>query len=104
MHPYQLEPVRVQPGQQQRKVEREPEQKQETEEPNEGKLSTSKLAAKLGLKTADLTEKLISSGLLEIKGGKNYITAKGKEAGGEFRTSSKFGSYFLWPENLSLGE
>lgn len=84
------------------KVEKEPEQKQESEDSNEGKLTTSKLAQKLGLKTAEFTEKLIATGHLEVKSGKNYITAKGKEAGGEFRTSSKFGSYFLWPEGLSL--
>ncbi len=84
------------------KVEREPEQKQDAEESNEGKLTTSKLAQKLGMRTAELTEKLISAGLLEVKNGKNYITPKGKEAGGEFRTSSKFGSYFLWPEGLSV--
>jgi hypothetical protein len=31
---------------------------------------------------------------------KHYLTAKGKEVGGEFRMSSRFGSYFLWPENF----
>lgn len=84
------------------KVAKEPEQKLEAEEPTEGKLTTSKLAQKLGLKTAEFTENLIAAGCLEVKNGKNYITTKGKEAGGEFRTSSRFGSYFLWPENLSL--
>lgn len=67
------------------------------------KLTTSKLAAKLGLKTAELTEKLVEKGLLELRNGKPFITEAGKAAGGEFRKGSKFGPYFLWPETLSAG-
>ena len=67
------------------------------------KLTTSKLAAKLGLKTAELTEKLVENGLLELRNGKPFITEAGKAAGGEFRKGSKFGPYFLWPETLSAG-
>ena len=65
------------------------------------KLTTSKLAQKFGLKTADLIEKLVASGFLELKEGKPYLTPKGKEAGGEFR-GSKYGAYFLWPEAFKL--
>lgn len=67
-----------------------------------GKLTTSKLARKLGLKTADLTEKMLANGLLELKSGKPHLTDKGKEVGGEFRMSSRFGVYFLWPESLGV--
>jgi phosphatidylserine/phosphatidylglycerophosphate/cardiolipin synthase-like enzyme len=67
------------------------------------KLTTSKLAAKLGMKTAELTEKLVEKGLLELRGGKPFITEAGKAAGGEFRKGAKFGPYFLWPEGLSVG-
>jgi hypothetical protein len=42
----------------------------------------------------------VQSGFLEARDGKHYITAKGKENGGEFRMSPKFGPYFLWPESL----
>ncbi|WP_050418020.1 phospholipase D family protein [Azoarcus sp. CIB] len=66
------------------------------------KLTTSKLAQKLGLRTADLLDRLVTGGLLELRDGKHYITAKGKEAGGEFRMSPKFGPYFLWPESVGL--
>ncbi len=66
------------------------------------KLTTSKLAQRLGMKTGQLLEKLVSSGFLESRDSKHYITAKGKEAGGEFRKSPKFGPYFLWPENLKI--
>ena len=66
------------------------------------KLTTSKLAQKFGIRTADLLDRLVTGGLLELREGKHYITAKGKEAGGEFRMSPKFGPYFLWPENVGL--
>lgn len=77
------------------------ESKVEAEE-TAGKLTSSKLAQKLGIKTSKLTEDLIASGYMEIREGKNYLTAKGKEAGGEFRKSPKYGPYFLWPENLKV--
>jgi phosphatidylserine/phosphatidylglycerophosphate/cardiolipin synthase-like enzyme len=64
------------------------------------KLTTSKLAQKLGIKTNELMEKLIASCFVELKEGKHYLTATGKEVGGEFRMGSKYGPYFLWPENF----
>jgi phosphatidylserine/phosphatidylglycerophosphate/cardiolipin synthase-like enzyme len=82
-------------------AESKTESKAESEEgPDKaGKLTTSRLAQKLGIKTAELLERLVATGLLELRDGKHYITAKGKEAGGEFRMSPKFGPYFLWPED-----
>ena len=79
----------------------EPEQKTKTNG-STGKLTSSKLAQKLGLKTDELTEKLVSFGYLELREGKHYLKAKGKEAGGEFHVGQKFGSYFLWPENFTF--
>lgn len=78
----------------------EGESKAEGEEVSDkvDKLTTSKLAQKLGMKTGELLERLVATGLLELRDGKHYITAKGKEVGGEFRMSPKFGPYFLWPE------
>lgn len=81
------------------RVANEPENKFETEEPTD-KLTTSKLAQKLGIKTTEFTEKLVASGHLEAREGKHYLTNKGKEVGGEFRMSQKFGPYFLWPETF----
>lgn len=67
------------------------------------KLTTSKLAQKLNIKTADLFIKLVENGYLELKGDKHFLTAKGKENGGEYRTSHKFnGGYFLWTDSLNL--
>ena len=49
-------------------------------------------------------EKLVSSGHLEMKDGKHYLTSDGKDAGGEFRMGPKYGSYFLWPQNFEISE
>lgn len=66
------------------------------------KLSSSKLAQKLGLKTAELLQKCQAQGLLDERDGKPYLTGKGKEAGREFRMSQKFGPYFVWPAVLKM--
>lgn len=66
------------------------------------KLTTSKLAKSIGLKTNELLDKLMTAGLLEDKDGKAYLTDKGKECGGEFKYSKRYGSYFLWPANIKL--
>ena len=66
------------------------------------KLTTSKLARKMGIKTKEFNEKLIAAGLLENKENKPYLTEKGKAAGGEFRMSHKFGPYYIWPTDLDV--
>lgn len=66
------------------------------------KLTSSKLAGKHGIKTPELLERLLKTGLLELRDGKHYLTEEGKKVGGEFKFSSKFGTYFLWPESLSI--
>jgi phosphatidylserine/phosphatidylglycerophosphate/cardiolipin synthase-like enzyme len=73
----------------------------DNENTRDGKLSTSKLAAKLGMRTADLLAKLVSDGYLETRNGSQYLTEKGKASGGEFRKSQKYGVYFLWPDSLN---
>jgi len=69
---------------------------------DDGKLSTSKLAKKHGIKTADFLDKLVQGGLLEVRDGQHCITDAGKSAGGELKTSKRFGTYFLWPEGLEI--
>lgn len=73
-----------------------------TDEDAGSKLTSSKLATKHGLKTAQLIERLISTGHLELKEGKPHLTSKGKNVGGEFKFSKKFGPYFVWPEDLQI--
>src|SRR6185312_17249592 len=80
------------------RIEQDSEDNGDTETPG-AKLTSSKLAKALGVKSTNaLIEQLVGAGYLEAKDGKHYLTAKGKQAGGEFRMSPKFGPYFLWPE------
>lgn len=83
------------------RVANEPESKSEAKETSD-KLTSSKLAQKLGMKANELVEKLVATGHLETRDGKQYLTPKGKDVGGEFRMSAKFGPYFLWPESFKF--
>ena len=66
------------------------------------KLTTAKLAAKVGIKTPDLLEKLVNKGYLNLtENGKHFLTDLGKAIGGEFRTG-QYGIYFLWDENTEI--
>lgn len=72
------------------------------DEAKSDKLTSSKIAQKLKLTTTDFIKKMIELGYLEGNGEKTTLTAKGKEIGGEFKFSKKFGPYFIWPENLTI--
>jgi len=66
------------------------------------KLTTSKLAAKYKIKTADLLEKLVDKCFLKLNDtGKHFLTDQGKSIGGEYRPS-QYGGYFLWNENTEI--
>jgi len=67
-----------------------------------GKLTSSKLAKALGMRTGEFVDQLVSKGLLERDGDQLALTAAGKQAGGEFRLSRCYGPYFLWPKELVL--
>jgi hypothetical protein len=67
-----------------------------------GKLSTHRLAKKLGVTTQELLDGLQRLGAIEVASGHRQLTAQGMKLGGEFRASSKFGDYFVWPENFEL--
>ena len=75
---------------------------EEGKDKDNAKLSSSKVAQKLGMKTAEFLEKLTATGFLELRDGKHYLTQRGKESGGDFRSGSRFGPYFLWPEDFKL--
>ena len=62
------------------------------------KLTTSKLALKLGLKTNELNRKFVQIGYLEKKGKNFDLTKKGKLAGGVWKSNGTRG-YILWEEN-----
>lgn len=62
------------------------------------KLTTSKLAVKLGLKTNELNRKFVEMGYLEKKGKNFYLTKKGKLARAIWKSNGTRG-YILWEEN-----
>jgi len=66
------------------------------------KLTTSKLAKPLGMRTGELNDKLITAGLLMREDDQFKLTDRGKAAGGEFRFSKKFGPFFIWPSDLAV--
>ncbi|QPH46454.1 phospholipase D family protein (plasmid) [Pseudomonas fulva] len=88
-------------------VEKKAEQPQEgaatpaSVEEGMAKLTSAKLAAKLGIKTAELMDRLASVGHLELRETLHYLTEQGKAAGGEFRKGPG-GYYFLWPSDLQV--
>lgn len=70
-----------------------------------GKLTTSKLGQKLGLKTAQVLERAAACGYVDALGDNKYgLTAKGEQAGIEYVAKSRFGPYFLWPLDVQLSE
>ncbi len=64
------------------------------------KITSSKLAQKHKMKTSELLDKLASLDYLTQLDGKQTLTEKGKEAGGEFKYSKRFGPYFVWPAEM----
>lgn len=69
----------------------------ENDEPE--KLSTSKLAAKLKLKTSELFEILIIGGYVEKIDDKHILTNAGIASGGEAK-ENRYKKYIVWPENF----
>jgi phosphatidylserine/phosphatidylglycerophosphate/cardiolipin synthase-like enzyme len=67
------------------------------------KLSTSKIGQRLGLKTAQFLDRATELGYLTAEGDKHTITPKGEKAGVEFVAKSRFGPYFLWPQDFHMG-
>ena len=68
------------------------------------KITSSKLAKKYNMKTSELLDKLTLLGYLALLDGKQTLTEKGKEVGGEFKYSKRFGAYFIWPEDTVVSQ
>ena len=64
------------------------------------KLPSGKLAQKLGMKLAQMLELSVAQGYLNIDGDKHSLSPKGEKAGIEFIAKSRFGPYFLWPQDF----
>ena len=78
------------------------EEKEEDSLVGYDKLTSSKIAKALGMKTTELTDRLVAKGLLERDGDQFKLTGAGKSAGGEFRFSKRYGRYFLWPKSMAI--
>jgi phosphatidylserine/phosphatidylglycerophosphate/cardiolipin synthase-like enzyme len=66
------------------------------------KLTSSKIGQRLGLKTAQFLDRATELGYLAADGDKHTITQKGEKAGVELVAKSRFGPYFLWPQDFHL--
>ena len=66
------------------------------------KISSSKLAKKLGIKTPVLLEKMVNSGYLTINNDAHHLTEEGKNVGGEFIEKGRFPAHFIWSADLNL--
>lgn len=66
------------------------------------KVSTSKIAQKYGMKTSDWMSKAVEYKLLSCQGEHHYLTPAAQQAGIEFVAKSRFGPYFLWPEDFKF--
>lgn len=67
-------------------------------------ISTSALSKKLSIPKHNLDEILMTAGLIEKDGEGFRLTKKGEENGACWHTHAKFGTYIVWPENISLPE
>lgn len=65
------------------------------------KLTSAKLAARLGLTTKDFMERCTCVGLLELRNDRHYVSSIGKQAGIEWRPGAG-GGYLLWPSDTQL--
>jgi phosphatidylserine/phosphatidylglycerophosphate/cardiolipin synthase-like enzyme len=75
--------------------------KLEDQDARHEKLTTSKLGQKLGIRTGDLLDQAVASGYIQLlSDGKHGLLSKGEHAGIEFVAKSRFGPYFLWPEDF----
>jgi phosphatidylserine/phosphatidylglycerophosphate/cardiolipin synthase-like enzyme len=65
------------------------------------KLTSAKLAAKLGLSTKELLDRFAKAGVLELKNERHYVSGAGKQMGIEWRPGPG-GGYLLWPSHMQL--
>ncbi|MBL4765844.1 MAG: phospholipase D family protein [Colwellia sp.] len=73
---------------------------QSSENDKTSKMTSSKLAIKLKLKTAELFKVLITQGYVEEVEDKHILTDKGLSSGGEAK-KGRFGAYIIWPDNFN---
>ena len=76
--------------------------KSEDGESDGDKLTSSRMAQRNGLKTAQLLDRAAELGYLVRDGDKHILAPKGEQAGVQYVAKSRFGPYFLWPQTLTF--
>lgn len=66
------------------------------------KLTSAKLAARVGLQTRVLVDRLIGRGFIQVENGQPKLTDVGRRAGGESKTSQTHGEFIVWPADLHV--
>ena len=66
-----------------------------------GKITIAKLASQLGMKTSELSAKMIENGYLQEIAGELRLTQLGSEKGGEEKRG-KFGIFTIWHKNFNF--
>ena len=66
-----------------------------------GKITMAKLASQLGMKTPELSAKMIENGYLQEIAGELRLTQLGSEKGGEEKRG-KFGIFTIWHKNFNF--
>ena len=66
------------------------------------KLTAAKLAARLGVKTRTVVDRLIGRGYVQMNGRQARLTDAGKRAGGEAKFSPTNGDFIVWPADLKV--
>lgn len=65
------------------------------------KLTTAKLADKIGMNKDELHDKLIKLGYIEMKGKTAFLTEKGRQAGGELK-KGQYGYFIVWSVDMDI--
>lgn len=66
------------------------------------KLTTSKLARKLGVQSTLLLNGLVGRGFIVLTNGRKQLTEVGRSVGGEEVTHRAKGRFIVWPQDLLL--
>ena len=67
---------------------------------DDGFISTSRLVKDLGFPVSSVFEQLRQLGLIENVGDKAELTEAGKQRGGRYMSSQKYGTWIAWPKDV----
>lgn len=67
---------------------------------DDGFISTSRLAKDLGMQVSSVFSQLQGMGLVEKAGEKWELTEAGKQRGGKYLSSPKYGTWIAWPKHV----